>query len=258
MYQMAANLEVLFTEAGTDCVDRLKAAARAGFDAVEIWGTSGKNTKSLGNALRDLGVTMTSMVAEPNVNLVFPGSDLQPLFEGLDRAIEDARTLDCQRIVVRPGMGFPGFNRQRNLDRLCEVYAQVVERVAGSDIVILHEPVNTRVDHPGLLVDRTADAKKVIRAVNSPNLRLLFDFYHSTTEGETPAEELAGAANLLEYVQFADYPARGEPGSGSIDWPGAFALLKSIGYSGPIGLEHIPTGPTEPSVQYIMELSRKC
>lgn len=255
MVQLSANLEVLFTEAGADFVDRARAASAAGFNAVEIWGTSDKDVGGLAAGLRDLAMTVTAMVAEPNVNLVFPGADLQPMFDGLDRALDHAEQLGCRRIVVRPGMGFPGFNRARNLDRLCEVYAQVIERVGDRDIVILHEPVNTRTDHPGLLVDRTADAVKVIRAVGSPRLRLLFDFYHSATEGEIAAEVLPGAADLLEYVQFADFPGRGGPGTGAIDWPAAFALLRSVGYSGPIGLEHIPKGPSAPSVEYVMDLA---
>ncbi|WP_428333198.1 TIM barrel protein [Novosphingobium sp.] len=256
MVQLAANLEVLFNEAGPDCVDRAKAAAATGFDAVEMWGSTGKDIPELSRALVDLGLTMTALVAEPNANLVFPGSDLQPFFDGLDRAIDDAGQLACRRIVVRSGIAFPGFNRQRNLDKLVEVYAKAVERIGDRDLVILHEPVNTRADHPGLLVDRTADAVKVIRAVGSPKLRLLFDFYHSAVEGEVAADELPPAADLLEYVQFADYPSRGEPGSGTIDWPASFALLKSVGYTGPIGLEHIPKGPTAPSVGYIMDLAK--
>lgn len=257
MYQLSANLEVLFTEAGANFVDRAKAASEAGFDAVEMWGTTGKDVGELSRALSDLGLTMTSMVAEPNVDLVWPGRDLQPYFGGLDRAIADAGQLGCRRIVVRPGLGFPGFNRQRNLEKLAEVFAAVVERVAGTEIVLLHEPVNTRVDHPGLLVDRTADAVKVIRAVGSPKLRLLFDFYHSAVEGESAAVELPAAADLVEYVQFADFPGRGEPGTGSIDWADAFALLSAVEYTGPIGLEHIPKGETVASVQYIMALARQ-
>ena len=43
MYQLSANIELLFTEAGPDYADRVRAAAAAGFDAVEIWGTFEKD-----------------------------------------------------------------------------------------------------------------------------------------------------------------------------------------------------------------------
>lgn len=113
------------------------------------------------------------------------------------------------------------------------------------------EPVNTRVDHPGTLVDRTREAVHIARAVNSPRFGILYDLYHSVTEGENPTAELAEAGDLVDYVQIADAPGRGEPGTGSIDWPGAFTMLRQSGYSGVIGLEYIPTVESARSVDYI-------
>jgi hydroxypyruvate isomerase len=47
VYQLSPNIELLFTEAGTDYADRVGAAAAAGFDAVEMWGTLDQNIGSL-------------------------------------------------------------------------------------------------------------------------------------------------------------------------------------------------------------------
>ena len=62
-------------------------------------------------------------------------------------------------------------------------------------------------------------------------------------------------AHLIGYVQFADVVGRGEPGSGSIDWPAALNTLKAAGYDGPIGLEYFPTQPTTASVEYIRSVA---
>ena len=48
MYQLSPNIELLFTEAGPDAGDRVRAAAAAGFDAVEMWGTSDKDVDVAG------------------------------------------------------------------------------------------------------------------------------------------------------------------------------------------------------------------
>ena len=76
------------------------------------------------------------------------------------------------------------------------------------------EPVNVRVDHPGSLLDRTAEAVYVARGVDSPYFGVLYDIYHSAVEGEDMAAELANAGDLIKYVQLADAPGRGEPGTG--------------------------------------------
>lgn len=256
MYQLSANIELLFTEAGPDYADRVRAAAAAGFDAVEIWGTFEKDPETLGAALRDTGVTLTSVLAEPRTNFTLPWeTDRTPFLDGLARGVDNARLLGSPRIVVGSGIGFPGMKRVQNLQKLIDAFGLAVERVKGSGVTLVLEPVNTRVDHPGTLIDRTSDAVKVVEAVNDESFKILYDLYHSVTEGEDPATELSNAGSLIGYVQFADVVGRGEPGSGSIDWPAALNTLKAADYVGPIGLEYIPTRPTAASAEYIRSVA---
>jgi hydroxypyruvate isomerase len=254
VYQLSPNIELLFTEAG-DHADRVRAAAAAGFDAVEMWGTSTVDVDALGKALAETGVSLTSVLAEPRTNFALPWETLDAFFEGLDRGIEHARQLGCPRIVLGSGVGFPGQKRTQNLARLVEVFSQAVERTKDSGVKLVLEPVNTRVDHPGALTDRTADAVIVARGVGSDSFGILYDMYHSITEGEDPATELANAAGLIDYVQIADSPGRGEPGSGAVDWAAQLAVLRTSGYAGPIGLEYFPTVPSEESVTHIRSVA---
>jgi hydroxypyruvate isomerase len=256
VYQLSPNIELLFTEAGPDAADRVRAAAAAGFDAVEMWGTSDKDVASLAKSLAETGVSLTSLLAEPRTNFNIPGTDLKPFFEGLNRAVEHAGQLGCPRIVLGSGVGFPGAKRARNLDRLAEVFAEAVERIRGSGVKLILEPVNTRVDHPGALLDRTADAVTVARAVDADSFGILYDLYHSATEGEDPPAELANATGLVDYVQIADVPGRGEPGSGGLDWPAMLSVLRASGYQGPIGLEYFPTRATVASLKHIRSVAQ--
>jgi hydroxypyruvate isomerase len=255
MNQLAPNIDLLFTEASSNHGDRVRAAAAAGFDAVEMWGTSTVDVDSLGKALADTGVTLTAILAEPRTNFTLPGTDLGPFFDGLERGVEHARLLGLPRIVLGSGIGFPGMKRAQNLDRLVDVFSQAVERTNGSGVTFVLEPVNTRVDHPGALLDRTADAVTVARGVDSDRFGILYDMYHSITEGEDPATELANAASLVKYVQIADVPGRGEPGSGDVDWSAQLAVLRQSGYDGPIGLEYYPTVESATSTASIRSIA---
>jgi hydroxypyruvate isomerase len=71
MYQLAPNIELLFTEAG-DYHDRVRAAAASGFTAVEMWGPTGadapatpKDLAALKAALEETGTQLTAQLAEP-------------------------------------------------------------------------------------------------------------------------------------------------------------------------------------------------
>jgi hydroxypyruvate isomerase len=141
------------------------------------------------------------------------------------------------------------------LDKLIEIYQKAVAQIDGSGITLVLEPVNVRVDHPGSLLDRTAEGVYVARGVDSPFFGLLYDLYHSTVEGEDVAAELENAGDIIRYVQIADAPGRGEPGTGAIDWPASLGLLRSSGYDGPIGLEYYPTQESAASVALIRDLA---
>lgn len=255
MYQLSPNIELLFKEAGDNAADRVRAAAAAGFDAVEMWFSTDKDLDALGAALTDNNVAMTSLITGPRMPYTFPGTDLNPFYDGLDLAVEHARKLGCPRVVLSSGVGFPGMNREKNLQRLVEIFAPAVERVNGSGVKLILEPINSRVDHPGALTDRTADAVTVARAIDSESFGILYDLYHSLTEGEDPATELANAAGLVDYVQIADVPGRGEPGAGGVDWATQLAVVRASGYDGPIGLEYFPTVESAASTEYIRKLA---
>ena len=109
-------------------------------------------------------------------------------------------------------------------------------------------------DHPGYLLDATSDALRVIRDVDHPAVRLLYDLYHSIVMGEDPEQVLAGSGDLIGHVHVADAPGRHEPGSGQVDWRRHMAALRTSGYSGPVGLEYTPTRDTESSLELIRRL----
>jgi hydroxypyruvate isomerase len=97
----------------------------------------------------------------------------------------------------------------------------------------------------------------IIREVDHPSLRLLYDLYHSVVMGERPAVVLAGATDLVCHVQVADVPGRAEPGSGAIDWAADVATLAALGYRSRIGLEYVPTIDSGASLAHIRSIVRR-
>ncbi|MGW9112196.1 TIM barrel protein [Microbacterium sp. NPDC055683] len=259
MYRLSPNIELLFTEAG-DYAARVRAAAAAGFDAVEMWGPTGvdaparpKDLPALKAALEETGTQLTAQLAEPRTQFMIPPWDHSEFFRKLDEGVGIANELGCPRIVVGSGTGFGGWKRQVQLDKLVEIYRKAVAQIDGSGVGLVLEPVNVRVDHPGSLLDRTAEAVHVARGVDSPAFGVLYDIYHSAVEGEDMAAELANAGDLVHYVQLADAPGRGEPGTGELDWPERLGILRAAGYAGPIGLEYYPTTESSASVRRIVD-----
>lgn len=254
-FELSVNLEYMFHEAGERLEDRIAAAAAAGFTKAEMFTTAGRDLAALGRALGDHGVGLISVLADPRTRLIERDThaDFRDLFR---RAAEEALALGCNRVVVGSGPGVPYMKRAMQLDIVAEAVAGIVPIAQELGVVAMLEPVNTRVDHPGVLFSQTCDAVHVIKAVDAPCVRLLYDLYHSVVEGENPVEQVAQHIGLIEHVQIADAPGRAEPGSGAIDWAAMLGLLRAAGYCGAIGVECHPSMLSTPrALDYIRELA---
>ncbi|MDE2410254.1 MAG: TIM barrel protein [Sphingomonadales bacterium] len=242
-YEISVNLEYMFHEAGERIEDRIAAAATAGFRKVELFNTTGRDVRSLARALGDHGAELWTAVADPRTRLIEPETHatFRDLFR---RAAEDAVALGCRRVVVGSGPGVPWMKRPVQLGLVADAVAGIVPIAEELGVTAILEAVNIRVDHPGVLFSRTEDCVAVIDKVASPRVRLLYDMYHSIVEGEDPEVVVPAVAHLIEHVQIADAPGRGEPGSGTIAWPAMLRLLAENGYAGPIGIECVPTLPS--------------
>jgi hydroxypyruvate isomerase len=116
----------------------------------------------------------------------------------------------------------------------------VVDLVEGTDVTLMLEPMNLRVDHPGYSMPTSADVLKVCDLIGSQSIGINWDFYHlQISEGDLSGH-LAEGVDHVAYVQFADHPGRHEPGTGEIDYRFILQRLDGLGYHGPIGLECFP------------------
>ncbi|MFM5950217.1 MAG: TIM barrel protein [Novosphingobium sp.] len=253
-YELSVNLEYAFQEAGETIEDRIRAAAAAGFGKVEIFLTKGRDLPAIRQALDETGVRLISTVADYATQLVDPAT--HQLFCGIFRqAAEEAVFLGCQNVVVTSGRGVPWLRRPVQHQNFADALSLLVPIADELDVVILLESANTRHDHPGVLCSTTQDSVDVAELVGSPRVRLIYDLYQSVVEGEDPAVVLPRAMHLVDHIQVGDVPGRGEPGSGTIDWPAQLALLRRLGYHGVIGLELYPTRtPTSDTLIYIQQL----
>ena len=104
MYQLSPNIELLFTEAGAH-PDRVRAAAAAGFDAVEMWGTSSVDVDALAAALEETGVV-------PHVGTCRAADQLRTSVGDPRRVLRGLRPRDQARAATRLPAHRPGFGHQ--------------------------------------------------------------------------------------------------------------------------------------------------
>jgi hydroxypyruvate isomerase len=79
----------------------------------------------------------------------------------------------------------------------------------------------------------------------------LCDRFHLANNGDDLDAAIAKHAGVTSHVQIADWPGRGEPGSGRLDLDRYLTDLAGRGYAGWVGLEYKPTTDTETSLAWL-------
>jgi hydroxypyruvate isomerase len=245
----SACIEWLFAEDG-DFPDRIRAARRAGLAGVEFWKWTNKDIDGIAAALDETGLALTGMVAEPMVPLTDPARHAEFL-EGLKSSIDVARRLKAPVLIAQTGDDLPGRTRGEQRAALAACLARAADVLEGSGVVLAVEPLNTLVDHRGYYLSSTTEGLDIIDNVGRPEIRIVYDIYHSAVMGEEIGAVLAGRVDRVAHAHLADAPGRHEPGSGELDWRDRVAWLRANGYSGPIGLEYMPTGATTASLEVL-------
>ena len=192
----------------------------------------GKDKETRDQAVRDIIAGL-----EEAASLEVVGSILVPI-----RTTPEIAPPAPQSFGIHPTKSVVDLEREILIDQLGKI-APTAERL-GTPIIL--EPLNRYESH---LLKSLDDAAQICRAVGSPGIRMMGDFFHMNLEDADMGQAIEAVADALAYVHLAD-SNRFQPGAGHLDFRPGFAALKRIGYDGWMTLECKLN--VEPSVQALV------
>jgi hydroxypyruvate isomerase len=244
--RFAPNLSLMW--AGLPLAERFAAAARAGFDAVELWWPGSRDAASLPALCERYGLRLALLnfdagdMPAGDRGLAADPSRTEQLRRNVPEALEIAGECGCGRLNLLVGLRLAALSAAEQLDLARENVAWAADRAAAAGCAVMIEAVNSVENGPYLLTTTAAAAEFVAR-VDRQNVRLQYDAYHmQIMEGNLTATLDAHWA-LIDHIQIADVPGRHEPGTGEINYPFLFDHLDRRGYDGYVGLEYRPSTP---------------
>ena len=227
---------------------RFAKAREDGFAYVEFWSWDGKDIPAIKKALADNGLKLAAFQGDNGGRMVDKAEHaayLDGVKKGIDIAVElgamnmflMSDILQEDRTVKPMDKPMSDEEKTENSLSMMKTVAPLVEK-AGVTAVI--EPLNTYVDHAGYSLKNTAPGVAMLKIVNSPNVRLLYDAYHmQIMEGNI-------IANIRDFHQWfghfhvADVPGRNEPGTGELNYRNILKALAATGYDRVVGFELEP------------------
>ena len=240
MRRYSACIEWLFAEEGDSFPDRVRRAHAGGLTAIEFWRWTDKDLDAIEAVLRETGLAVTSLVAEPMIALTDAGNR-QAWLKGLTESVTAAKRLGAPVLIAQAGNDLPGVSRKEQRRALTETLKAGADILAGGGVRLGVEPLNIRIDHVGYFLDSTREGLDIIDDIARREIGIVYDIYHSAVMDERTEEVLDGRLDRVFHVHVADHPGRNEPGSGGIDLAHRLGWIFANGYDGAVGLEYRPT-----------------
>jgi hydroxypyruvate isomerase len=178
------------------------------------------------------------------------------LIEVCKKAIDDSADFGCPSVIVFNGYKWRDAEDPKSgeisLDEGAKNCVAGLKQIMGhaekKKINICLEMLNTRADdhpmkgHPGYQGDHIDYCLDICKAVGSPNMKLLFDFYHVQIMDGDLVRRVKQCGDYIGHIHTAGNPGRCELDSKQeINYPAVMQALLDIGYKGYVGHEFIPT-----------------
>ena len=161
--------------------------------------------------------------------------------------------LQSTRLILLSGDRVEGLSHQQLHDACVETIKAAADLAAEKKIDLLIENIDPE-ENPKYFLTSVAEGFAVIREVNRPNVKFLYDFFHEQIAEGNLIEKLEKNIDLIGLVHVADVPGRHEPGTGEINYLNIFRKLRDLNYRGNIAMEFIPTRDTVASLAAACEL----
>src|SRR6058998_2553393 len=238
---------------------RLEKVAEVGYQAVELvkefenW--TDADFRRTNSKKRSLGITFDATagvwtgIADPRARDKF--------IADLKNFLPIAEKLECPAIIVLSGNRVEGLSHDAHHEACIEALKRGADLAAKQKAALLLENIDQE-ENPKYYLTSVAEGFEIVRKVDNPNVKFLYDFYHEQIAEGNLIAKLEKNIDLVGLVHVADVPGRHEPGTGEINYSNIFRKLGDLGYSRFVAMEFVPKGEPASALRAAREMALKC
>ena len=253
-------LETFFTD--SSYLDRIPKLVERGFSRIEFWDHGNKDINAI-SRLVDRNVIKVTIFSGHRNGELFTEKGFGIYKEEIMESVKVARRLKASGLMILSqglnpdgsGIPIPSDNRQEEL--ILKLFNNLgrLARIAEKEGIVLYlEPLNSKVDHPGIFLNNSRFAFMLVNEINSPNLKVLYDIYHMQIMEGNIINTIKKNISSIGYIHVADVPGRHEPGTGELNYGNILKMLKDLDFGGTVGFELFPEGESTESLMLINDM----
>ncbi len=214
---------------------------KAGFDGVEVPLFEGDvaHYKTIRRELDNLGLGATTVtLVNEKANPISPDAAVRKAaVDQLKWAIERTAILGS-KIMAGPfhsplGVFSGTAPTEDEKKRAADVFRQAAEEAKKAAVTLAIEYLNR---FECYFLTTATDARALVKRVNHPSFRMMYDTFHANIEEKNIAETIASVADSFVHVHISEND-RGTPGTGHVHWDETFRALRKANYDGWLVIE---------------------
>ena len=175
-------------------------------------------------------------------------SNRELVIENLKKGIDLAAKIGTKSVITFTGMRGKGLTDAAGSKNCVDAWKAVMPYAEKKKITLVLEHLNTRDDshpmkgHPGYFGEDVDHCVELIRKVDSPSMKLLFDVYHVQIMNGDVIRRIRQYKDLIGHYHTAGNPGRAElDDTQEINYPAVMRAIVATGYKGFVAQEFIPT-----------------
>jgi hydroxypyruvate isomerase len=236
---------------------RLEKVSEAGYKYVELVGAeyrkwSEDDFRKANAKRRELGINFDTTAGLAHG--VGNPTERDAFLADLAKELPTMAKIECPSIIVMSGNVVEGMTRQQQHQSCIEGLKRAAALVEGKNVRLLLENIDPE-ENPKYYLTSVAEGFKIIEAVNHPQVKFCYDFFHEQISEGNLIEKLEKNIDKVDLVHIADVPGRHEPGTGEINYQNIFRTLGRLKYDRFAAMEFLPTGDAVQSLRAAREMA---
>jgi len=220
-----------------DFYDRIQVAADLGYDAVEFWDPVGKDINKIAklSAQHNIPVAICC-VQNAWDDLYRMSEDPARVLKNVTESAKIAKDMGCKSLIGLSGdVKGHAYDETVALIGNLKKCAEVLEK---EGVTLNMEALNSIVNHKGYWLDSSFVGFNIMKAVDSPNVRLLYDCYHMQIMEGNLVDNITANIDRIGHFHSAGVPGRNELMGGETNYKKVISTIDSLGYDRYFGLEY--------------------
>jgi hydroxypyruvate isomerase len=232
-------------------ITAIRKSAALGYRTVETYDWRMLDTTAVKAALDETGVELCSILVMENRLTTPECRDLW--LSSLKDTCEAAVKMGVKRAITQVGND-TGAPRELQHAAIVDTLKAAKPILEHYGVTVMPEPLNIKVNHPGYYLTTAAEAFDIIREVDSPFVKVVYDIYHQqVTEGDI-IPTVTKNLDLIAHLHSAGHAGRHDLWEGELNFKYIFDAIDRAGYTGACGLEYSALGDPVESLRRAMSL----